>query len=491
VSTTTSKAWPVIGTALALGLLADLLLRSTPWSAGLVLWLAAALAAPFVLRPEGRAAYALPVLGCLAAAAMMVLRASDDLWVFNLAALLTGLAALLFRARGGAVSAATPEEGMGALVEAAVHCVFGPFLLAARDLDWSGERSTGRRVLVGALLASPILLVLGALLVGAEPVFGAYLRAILDLPHLVVHVLMWAWFGWITAGYLRALILHPEDRWRPGRGPGIGEVESLTVLGAIALLFGAYLAIEVRTLLGGAALVQSVTGMTYARYARQGFFELVVAAGITLAALLAVDWARGRTEGEPDRRVRGVSWVLLVMLGLVIASAFARLALYVSYYGLSSTRVYATMAIAWAAVASAWFGLTVLRGRRGRFVLGALTAAVLWLAAADVANVDALIVRFNLARAESGRPFDAEYLGRLSADAVPVLLAALPQVPPEARCDAVRGVQERADRSWGYDRDWRTWNLAIARAGRAVQAADLRRNYPACFTTPTPARDDH
>ncbi|HEU5357880.1 MAG TPA: DUF4173 domain-containing protein, partial [Gemmatimonadales bacterium] len=390
---TTSKGWTIIAAALILGLLADLLLRSTPWSVGLVLWLGAALAVPFVLRPEGRAGFALPALGALAAAAMMVLRASDDLWVFNLAALLTALAVLLFRARSGVVGEATPEEGLGALVEATVHCMFGPFLLAARDLDWSGERSLGRRILVGVLLASPVLLVLGALLAGAEPVLGAYLRAVLDLPRLFRHAFVWGVFAWITAGYLRALTLHPEGRWRPGPGPRIGEVESLTVLGAIGLLFAAYLVIEVRTLAGGAELVRSVTGMTYARYARQGFFELVVAAGITLAALLAVDWARGRGEGEPDPRVRGLAWALLAMLGLVIASAFARLALYVSYYGLSSTRVYAAMAIAWAAAASAWFGITVLRGRRKRFVAGALTAAVLWLVAADVANVDALIVR--------------------------------------------------------------------------------------------------
>lgn len=491
MTTTTSKGWTIIGAALLLGLLADLLLRSTPWSIGLVLWLGAALTVPFVLRPDGRTAYALPALGALAAAAMMAVRASDDLFVFNLAALLTALAVLLFRARGGAVAETTPEEGVGALVEATVHCLFGPFLLAARDVDWSGERSTTRRILVGALLASPILLILGALLAGAEPVFGAYLRAVLDLPQLFLQAFIWGAFAWITAGFLRAVVLHPDGRWRPGRGPGIGEIESLTVLGAIAILFVAYLAVEARTLAGGAELVRSVTGMTYARYARQGFFELVVAAGITLATLLAVDWARGRGDGEPDPRVRGVSWALLVMLGLVIASAFARLALYVSYYGLSSTRVYAAMAIAWAAAASAWFGITVLRGRRKRFVAGALTAAVLWLAAADVANVDALIVRFNVARAESGRPFDAEYLGRLSADAVPTLISALPQVPVPARCDAVRGVQERAERSWGYDRDWRTWNLGIARAGRAVSQADLRRGYPECFAQPAAKGDAH
>jgi hypothetical protein len=488
MSTTSSRAWRAISAALLLGILADILLRPMPWSLGLFLWIAAALAFAFALRPDARAAVAWPALGCLAAAAMMVVRASDDLWVFNLTALLAGLAVLLYRVRGGRVTETTPEDAAGALGAALITCLFGPFLLAARDVDWAGERSTGRRVAIGALLAAPLVVVLGALLAGAEPVFGSLLRSVLDLPHVVSHLLLIGWFGWITAGYLRALAVRPEERWRPGRGPGLGEVEALTLLGALAVLFIAFLAVEARTLVGGAELVQSATGLTYASYARRGFLELVVAAGITLATLVALDWARAGASNAADRRVRGVAWTLLVLLGLLIASAFARLALYVSYYGLSATRAYAAMAIAWVAVAAGWFGVTVLRGRRGRFVFGAMAAAILWLAAADLGNVEALVVRFNVARAQAGRSFDGEYLGALSADAVPAVVAALPVIPAEARCAAATGLVRRAERTWGRRPGWQEWNLSVQRATRAVADADLGGTLAGC--APPAARPD-
>ena len=487
----TALAWRVAGGALVLGALADLLLRATPWSLGLFIWFAAALVLPLLLDPGARDGYLVPALGCLAAAAMMVMRASNELWVFNLAALLTGLAVILYRAGGGKIGEATPEEGIAALIRALVTCLFGPFMLAVRDLDWASERSTGRRVVIGLILAVPLLLVLGALLVGAEPVFGALIRRVLDVPELFTHAIVWGWFAWITAGFLRALLLQRGERWHPGPLFGLGEVEALTILGAMAVLFLAFLSVEARVLVGGASVVQSVTGMTYASYARSGFLELVVASGITLGTLLAVDWTLQGNERGATARVRYLSWALLAMLGLLIASAFARLLLYVSFYGLSATRLYATMAVAWTAVAAGWFGITVLRGRRGRFVFGALATVILWLAAADLPNGEAWMVQFNAARAAAGRPFDGDYLGSLSADAVPTLLAALPSLPADSRCSVVRGVQERADHSWGYDRDWPAWNLSVSRATALVSQANLRDEYANCFKNVPPTHGDH
>ena len=39
---------------------------------------------------------------------------------------------------------------------------------------------------------------------------------------------------------------------------------------------------------GGDGRVQSTTGLTYAEYARSGFFQLLWAAGITLVVLLGI-----------------------------------------------------------------------------------------------------------------------------------------------------------------------------------------------------------
>src|SRR2546428_751201 len=120
----------------------------------------------------------------------------------------------------------------------------------------------------------------------------------------------------------------------------------------------------------------------------------------------------------------------------------------------------------------AWFGWTALRGRPRRFAFGALVQGFAVLAGLHLLNPDAFIVRTNLSRPPSHRPFDAAYAASLSADAVHDLLAAFPQLDEREKCLAAA----RLLRRWTRDDDWRTWNLSRVRARRSVreQEATLR-----------------
>ena len=66
----------------------------------------------------------------------------------------------------------------------------------------------------------------------------------------------------------------------------LGIVELGIVLGLLDVLFLAFVLVQFRYLFGGAELVQVSATLTYAEYARRGFFELVA-----VAALLAADHA--------------------------------------------------------------------------------------------------------------------------------------------------------------------------------------------------------
>jgi hypothetical protein len=120
----------------------------------------------------------------------------------------------------------------------------------------------------------------------------------------------------------------------------------------------------------------------------------------------------------------------------------------------------------WLAVVFLWFAMTVLTGRRQRFAFGALVAGFLLIIVLQALNPDALIARTNLARAKAGRSFDARYVTQLSADAVPELVAALPDLNPQDRCTVASGILKR----WAFPQaaDWRAWNWSRSRAVRVV-----------------------
>ena len=125
----------------------------------------------------------------------------------------------------------------------------------------------------------------------------------------------------------------------------------------------------------------------------------------------------------------------------------------------------------------AWFAWTVLRGQRQRFVFGSLMQGLALLAGLHLLNPDAFIVKTNLNRPAAERPFDTHYALTLGGDAVPPLLAALPQLGSEDRCVVVHGLLARWDKE---DADWRTWNWSRARARTLVrnQADALNASCP-------------
>jgi Domain of unknown function (DUF4153) len=60
-------------------------------------------------------------------------------------------------------------------------------------------------------------------------------------------------------------------------------------LTAVDVLFLVFVLVQLRFLFGGRGLVESSVGLTYAEYARHGFFELVVVAVLVLPLVLGTD----------------------------------------------------------------------------------------------------------------------------------------------------------------------------------------------------------
>ena len=469
-------------TALVAGLLGDVLLRATPWGINVLLWVAAlAGGAAFLARLGGIAAagegrWLVPVAVLFAAG--VAWRDSPMVAALNVLALLVAVALAVLRGRSGVLRRAGISEYLfGGLFSGALASA-GPVPVAVRDVRWRGAfegkwKGSALAATRGVLLAAPILLVFGGLLVAADAVFEKLVTDVLgfDLAEVLNHLFLVILFAWISAGLLWAALLSPVPEQIELRRPGVlslGIVEVGIVLGLLDALFLAFVVIQVRYLFGGARTVVEGVGLTYAEYARRGFFELVAVTALALPLLLLAHWLL-RSENRAHERVfRVLSGLMVALLFVVVASALQRMRLYVGEFGLTELRFFTTAFMAWVASVLAWFVLTVLLGRRDRFAFGALLAGFAAIALINLVNPDALIARVNLERMEEGERFDASYLTLLSADAAPVLLDALPRLENADR----RTVEEDLRARWNEktEADWRTWNLSRARARHLVQA---------------------
>jgi hypothetical protein len=468
-----SKGLALLGGAVAFGVAAEVLADVVPDRLNLALGLCALVLVGAVLVQRGFVALpkeTMPLgvpFGLLTVA--LIWRDSETIFRLNLLgiAMLAVLATPRLR-RVGWRRAGVLEYPRGAL-QLAGNAAAGAAWLVFNEIDWRplperGPLHRARGVLVGLLAVSPVAAVLGGLLMDADPVFHSLMVSTfsVDLEWILPHVVPVFFWTWVAAGALRLFFRTeagpsvPQDQWR-GR---LGITEVGVALGVLDLLFLTFVAVQLRHLLG-------VTGLSHSEYARQGFFQLVAVASLSLPVLLVADHALGPRYRATRRGFGLLASVMVMLLYLMLASALWRMRLYTAEYGLTELRFYTTAFMGWLVLVFGWLAATVLRGRRRRFGAGALAAGLLVLAVLNLANPDALIARTNLARGLSGRSVDAQYIASLSADALPTIEGMLPVLPEPVRVEVASAVGAR----WHSEisRDDR-WSISYVRARRHAPA---------------------
>lgn len=487
MSATNRQAAILLVVALGLGAAADLLTRTLPGRLSLASWIVLALVVGVALMRTGvvqvpRASF-LPGALALLFAGALVGRDAQPLLALNLLAALTCIVLAAPRVSPARLGSASITEYVRAAVLSAANSLAGVLPAAAVDIEWNaiggGQRARSLAAAGAGLLAAvPILILFGSLFSQADPLFERTIRRLLfvDLDVLAPHVVTIGVATWLTAGFLRwAFVGTPYAEPAVSKGLRVGIAAIGAAIGAVALLFLLFVVLQVRYLFGGDALVQGPTVLSYAEYARRGFFELAWVAGLSLPLLLLAEWLVDKDDRRGVRTFRLLAVVMLGLLGVIVASALFRMRLYVAAYGLTELRLYVTAFMPWLTVVFGWFAATVLRGRRTHFAAGAIGAGLAFVLILNVLDPDAVIARSNLARAAGPQPIDAAYVGSLSADALPVVFAALPALAPADQCALSRALHER----WKGRRADEDWNLSRAAAARELARARQPLS-PAC-----------
>ncbi len=355
---------------------------------------------------------------------------------------------------------------------------------AARPDGATPSRSAA--LIRGLVIAGPIVLVLGFLLGSADAVFASFFTSAFSVVNLFGHLTLAALGAATMAFLIRVAHVGPPSE-AVVKTPILGKIETFVLLGSINLLFAAFAIAQLVATTDAGAATLAEQGLSYKDYARQGFFQLLWVAGITLAVLLSVravtiSWSRNA------KSFQGLGLMSVALTLVIVAVAFLRLQLYIGDDGLTPLRFYSSVFSLWVGVAFVLVALRLLNVRPNQaWTMPALFASGLAaLFVLNLINPEAIMANNNLDRDDRAMLWHME---KLSGDGQAVLADGLDRLSPELRveveqklCDigtapgnTTRAELENEIRSGRAASDvsdggWLSWNLGQRSAEAELDA---------------------
>jgi hypothetical protein len=255
------------------------------------------------------------------------------------------------------------------------------------------------KILIALLITVPLVLILLALLSGADKVFGYYVNKIFASFHIsdfilhfilifIAFFLFYSFFWDSRFGKFINYTFNPDKKSYKA-----DNLVIYIILGSVLVLYILFCLIQFAYLFASAGLPE---GISYSEYAREGFAQIVVISGINLILFgFMLKFGKIHRQGEKDIVLKIMLYSLIGMTGIMLASGFMRLGLYINEFGMTFLRLI-----------SAWFMiylvlvliLCAVRLIKVKLPLIALCAVLLLFSynVLGYINPDSFIVEYNL-----------------------------------------------------------------------------------------------
>lgn len=426
---------------------------------------------------------------------------------------LFSLGILAFTYLGGRWMQYGLTDYLGNAILFVVNLITQPFSFLFQVRKEQAERGETNKVSIfpilrGLLIALPIVAIFAALLSSADVVFSQKLADFFKhfgadkLNENLIRCLIVALIAYGVAGVFLYVATQSQDEKLAGDAklfikPFIGFTEAAIVLGSVTALFVIFVVIQFQYFFGGSWNI-GIAGYTYSQYARRGFNELVIVAFFSLMMILGLS-ALAKRENNLQRWVySGLSIAIVVLVLVILVSAYQRLMLAIDWHGFSRLRLYPQVFLIWVGILLLGVVILEVFRRERYFAFAAVLASMGFVATLGFLNIDDSIVRYNVLRATYGRHFNPAYLASLSIDSVPALADEFlnPKLPPaihEGVGAALLCQLNSNDFAGATEQDWRSfslprWNAQLAFERVKASLAAYRINeerYPMRVRTPS------
>lgn len=275
------------------------------------------------------------------------------------------------------------------------------------------KRQAVLAVLLGALASVILLCMVIPALSAADAVFeavaGNFINWLVDCISpaecmlLALALLVGAYlFGLVYQSAFAAHMPQADVKRKADALRVVPNISLAVVLGTLSAVYSLFIVLQAGHLFSAFA-GQTFGGVPYAEYARSGFFALCRVAAMN-ALFLSVAAVFARVAWADNKVLRAFSALISVLTLLLIATASAKMLLYISVYGLTAKRFLTTVFLAFLAFVFVLLLLRCANLRRvpfsvARVSLGVFSAGVALLL---LVNVGGIITSYNAAQYLAG-----------------------------------------------------------------------------------------
>lgn len=282
-------------------------------------------------------------------------------------------------------------------------------------------------VLIGLAVAIPVAAILMNLFIRADAVFADSVNSLinfsgLDFDRIFGDII----FGLPTGIFLGSALLglkyekHKEKTLK-NIGDSIENIIIGTFLSIINFFIIAFVGFQFVYLFGGSVNIKA-SGMSYADYARRGFFEMCTASAIIFTIALFVLIMTKKNNGKLSLWVSFSTVILCVGDGVLLVSAVKRMLMYIDVYGLSIKRFLTLWLMAVIGLCLLWMIIKCFAIKLDVMKWIGITV-IIGVCILSVTNIERIIAHYNvdIYLANPDEPSIINYFNELSYTAAPEL----------------------------------------------------------------------
>ncbi len=294
--------------------------------------------------------------------------------------------------------------GFGKYIAALLEMTFSPILyIDCSYRDYAVMKKTGKRkknstvkyVIIGVVIAIPVLFVVVFLLASADAVFSNIVDDIVGDIHISGDIILFPLFVLCVFMYVYGLAVKMSTenidsniKDRRTKEPVIG----ITFTGILTFVYLVFSVIQIMYLFASDMMLPD--GYSYAGYARQGFFQLLFVAFLNLLIVLF--------SLNVFRKHRVLNIVLTVMSActyIMIASSAVRMIMYIKEYDLTYLRILVFLALLLIAVEMAGVVISIYRDKFPMVRYTVFIVGIIWIVF-SFCRPGYMIAKYNISRIE-------------------------------------------------------------------------------------------